>query len=267
MNPEKICSLMEEAALEAGKFIIKESETFDIRKTEAKGLNDFVSYVDKESEKMLISRLLKIVPEAGIYAEEGTLTLEGKKYTFIIDPLDGTTNFLHGLHPYAISIGLREYDEMIAGVVYEASGQEVFSAWKGGGSRLNGRKIQVSDTRKLAGSLVATGFPYDDFTRLGKYLKLLEHLLKSTQGVRRLGSAAIDLAYVACGRFEVFYEYSLNPWDIAAGMLLVTEAGGKVSDFSGKTSGVTGQEIVATNGFVHNEMLSLIADFKLNTQD
>ena len=266
MNPEKICSLMEEAALDAGKFIIKESETFDVRKTEAKGLNDFVSYVDKESEKMLISRLRKILPEAGVIAEEGTFSLEGKKHTFIIDPLDGTTNFLHGLHPYAISIGLREHDEMIAGVVYEASGQELFSAWKGGGSRLNGKKIHVSDTRNLSGSLVATGFPYDDFTRLGKYMRLLEQLLRSTHGVRRLGSAAIDLAYVACGRFEVFYEYSLNPWDIAAGMLLVTEAGGKVSDFSGSTLGVTGEEIVATNGLVHNEMLSLIAGFMLNTR-
>lgn len=257
---------MEEAALEAGKFVIKESRTFDTRKTESKGLNDFVSYVDKESEKMLISRLRKILPEAGVLAEEGTFSLEGKKHTFIIDPLDGTTNFLHGLHPYAISIGLREYDEIIAGVVYEASGQEVFSAWKGGGSRLNGRKIHVSDTSHLSGSLVATGFPYDDFTRLEKYMKLLEHLLRDTHGVRRLGSAAIDLAYVACGRFEVFYEYSLNPWDIAAGMLLVTEAGGKVSDFSGSTSGVTGEEIVATNGLVHKEMLSLIAEFKLDTR-
>ncbi|NSW94656.1 MAG: inositol monophosphatase [Bacteroidales bacterium] len=267
MNAEKICSLMEEAAAEAGRFVIRESESFDIRKTETKGLNDFVSYVDKESEKMLVKKLKSIIPGAGFLAEEGTVSLNGERYTFIIDPLDGTTNFLHGLHPYAISLGLKEYDEIIAGVVYEASGNELFSAWRGGGSRLNGNKIHVSGIPDLAGSLVATGFPYDDFTRLDKYMSFLKRLLKSTHGVRRLGSAAIDLAYVACGRFEVFYEYSLNPWDIAAGMLLVTEAGGTVTDFSGNPEGVTGEEIVATNGLVHPEMLSLIADFKLNTKD
>lgn len=267
MNPEKICSLMEEAAAEAGRFVLNESKAFDIRKTESKGLNDFVSYVDKESERMLVKKLKSILPEAGFIAEEGTVSYKNSRYTFVIDPLDGTTNFLHGLHPYAISLGLKENDEIIAGVVYEAAGNELFSAWKGGGSRLNGEKIHVSDQRHLSGSLIATGFPYDDFTRLTKYMNLLEQLIRSTHGIRRLGSAAIDLAYVACGRFEVFYEYSLNPWDITAGMLLVTEAGGKVTDFSGNTEGITGEEIVATNGLVQGEMLSLITEFKLNIKD
>lgn len=261
---KNICKEIEKAACETGAFILKESERFDISQTESKGLNDFVSYVDKGSEKMLVERLSRLLPEAGFNTEEGTSTKKGLKYCWVIDPLDGTTNFLHGLHPYAISIALMEYDEVVAGVVYEVSGNEIFTAWKDGGAWLNGRTIHVSKTTRLADSLVATGFPYSDFNRLDEYMKCLTHFCKHTHGIRRLGSAAIDLAYVACGRFEVFYEYGLHPWDVAAGIILIREAGGQVTDFSGNEKNLTGEEIVAANISVFSEVLEIVSKFMKN---
>ena len=213
---------------------------------------------------MLVERLSRILPEAGFNAEEGTSAKRGVKYCWVIDPLDGTTNFLHGLHPYAISIGLMEYDEIIAGVVYEVSGNEIFTAWKNGGAWLNGRAIHVSKATKLADSLIATGFPYSDFNHLDAYMRCLTHFCKHTHGIRRLGSAAIDLAYLACGRFEVFYEYGLHPWDVAAGIILVREAGGHVSDFSGIEEKLNGEEILAANSSVFPEVLEIVSKFMKN---
>jgi len=259
-----ICKEIEKVACEAGAFILKESEEFDISRTESKGLNDFVSYVDKSSEKMLVERLGSLLPEAGFKTEEGTSSKRGLKYCWVIDPLDGTTNFLHGVHPYAISIALMEYDEAVAGVVYEVSGNEIFTAWKDGGAWLNGCQIHVSKATKLADSLIATGLPYSDFNRLDPYMKCLTYFCKHTHGIRRLGSAAIDLAYVACGRFEVFYEYGLHPWDIAAGIILVREAGGRISDFSGIEKNLTGEGIVAANSSVFSEVLEIVSKFMKN---
>ena len=158
-----ICTEIEAAAREAGSFITEESRGFDVNRTEVKGLNNFVSYVDKGSEKILVEKLSLLLPEAGFITEEGTSEKIGLRYCWVIDPLDGTTNFLHGFHPYAISIALKEYDEIIAGVVYEVAGNEIFSAWKNGGAWLNGSRIYVSKAEKLADSLIATGFPYSDF--------------------------------------------------------------------------------------------------------
>jgi myo-inositol-1(or 4)-monophosphatase len=261
INLRNICKEIEIAAQETGIFILKESESFDSGRIETKGLNDFVSYVDKESEKMLVEKLSIVLPEAGFVAEEGTSTKRGVKYNWIIDPLDGTTNFLHGMHPYAISIGLMDNDEIIAGIVYEVSGNETFIAWKEGGAWLNGRRIHVSEATKVADSLVATGFPYTDFSHLDKYLECMAYFCKHAQGVRRLGSAAIDLAYVACGRFEAFYEYGLHPWDVAAGILLVREAGGRVSDFSGVEKNIAYVEIIATNGLIFSEFQENVSKF------
>jgi myo-inositol-1(or 4)-monophosphatase len=261
-----LCSEIEVAAKEAAEFIIKESNIFDINEAESKGLNNFVTYVDKGSEKMLIEKLTPLIPDAGFIAEEGTSEKKGLKYNWIIDPLDGTTNFLHGVRPYAISIGLMENNEVIAGVVHEVGGNETFTAWKNGGSWLNGEKITVSATPNLSGSLAATGFPYNLFDRLDPYMNLLTYLVKNTHGVRRLGSASIDLAYVACGRFDLFFEYDLKLWDIAAGMLLVREAGGRFSDFSGNMKDLTGDETVASNALIYNEVLETIGNFmKKNT--
>jgi myo-inositol-1(or 4)-monophosphatase len=258
---KSLCTEIESAARTAAEFITKESEVFNINDTESKGLNNFVTYVDKGSEKMLIEKLAPLIPEAGFIAEEGTSVKKGLKYNWIIDPLDGTTNFLHNVRPYAISIGLMEDDEVIAGVVHEVSGNETFTAWKDGGAWLNGRRIHVSDTPILSGSLVATGFPYNLFDRLTPYMNLLTYLVKNTHGVRRLGSASIDLAYVACGRFDLFFEYDLKIWDIAAGILLVREAGGKFSDFSGNMTGLSGDETLASNALIYYEILEIIGNF------
>jgi len=256
-----ICSEIEAAAGEAGSFILEESKRFDINRTEIKGLNNFVSYVDKGAEEILVKRLSILIPDAGFVTEEGTSEKIGLKYCWVIDPLDGTTNFLHGFHPYAISIALKEYDKIVAGVVYEVNGNEIFKAWKDGGAWLNGTRIYVSNAVKLADSLIATGFPYSDFGRLDRYMSCLAHFCKHTHGIRRLGSAAMDLAYVACGRFEAFYEYGLKPWDVAAGILLVREAGGKASDFSGNEKNLTGEEFLASNSLVYREILEVVNKF------
>lgn len=256
-----LCAEIESAARMAGDFIKNESAVFNITDTETKGLNNFVTYVDKGSEKMLIEKLAPLIPEAGFIAEEGTSVKKGLKYNWVIDPLDGTTNFLHGVHPYAVSIGLMENDDIIAGVVHEAGGDETFTAWKNGGAWLNGKRIHVSSTPKLSGSLAATGFPYNLFDRLDPYMNLLTYLVKNTHGLRRLGCASIDLAYVACGRFDLFFEYDLKLWDIAAGMLIVREAGGRFSDFSGNMARLTGDETIASNFLIYNETIEIIGNF------
>lgn len=259
---KSLCDNIEIAALNAAEFIRKESEVFNIiDDTEVKGLNNFVTYVDKGSEKMLIEQLAPIIPDAGFIAEEGTTVKKGRKYNWVIDPLDGTTNFLHGVRPYAISIGLMEDDEIIAGVVHEVIGDETFKAWRNGGAWLNNKEIHVSRTQKLSGSLVATGFPYNLFDRLTPYMDLLTHMVKSSHGVRRLGSASVDLAYVACGRYDMFFEYDLKHWDIAAGMLIVREAGGIFTDFSGNMNGLTGDETLASNELIYDEVLDVIKHY------
>ena len=261
MNLKDICREIEKVACQAGAFIRKEAEVFDINCTERKGLNDFVSYVDKGAEELLVERLSGILSEAGFIAEEGTSTKVGARYCWVIDPLDGTTNFLHGFYPYAVSIGLMDNDEVIAGVIHEVGKNETFMAWKDGGAWLNGKPVHVSKVAELADSLIATGLPYSDFHRLDPYMESLTYLCRHSQGIRRLGSAATDLAYVACGRFEGFYEYGLHPWDIAAGVLLVREAGGRVSDFSGNEKNLRGDEIVASSARIFTEFLENISKF------
>jgi myo-inositol-1(or 4)-monophosphatase len=193
--------------------------------------------------------------------EEETVEREIKKYCWVIDPLDGTTNFLHGLPPYAVSIGLMENDEVIAGAIYEITGDEMFSAWKNGGAWLNGKQIHVSGASKLSDSLIATGFPYTDFSHLENYMKCFSWFCQHSHGVRRLGSAATDIAYIACGRFEVFYEYGLHPWDIAAGIIILREAGGSITDFSGNGEKLNGSEIVAAGNKVFPETLDVVRRF------
>lgn len=254
---EKTC----EIALEAGAFIKNEVAGFDMGRTEVKGLNNFVSYVDKASEELIVRRLKSVLPEAGFLTEEGTVTSEENKLMWVIDPLDGTTNFIHGCPPYAVSIGLRENGEDIAGAVYEIAAGEMFYAWKNGGAWLNGKPIRVSEVSKLADSLVATGFPYSDFSRLDKYMELFMWFMKNSHGVRRLGSAATDIAYIACGRFEAFYEYGLHPWDISGASVILREAGGTISDFSGNRSNLDGSEIVAASDAVFLEILDIVSNF------
>ncbi len=254
-----LCKKVCEAALEAGAYIREEQKRFNPQDSEElKSFNSLVSYVDRTAEQMLVSRLLDLLPDSGIIGEEGVDERPGEEYTWIIDPLDGTTNFIHGIPCYAVSIALQFHKELLIGVVYEISKDECFYAWKDGGAYLNGAPIRVSPRTELRESLLATGFPYYDFGKINKYLNLLQDLMQVTRGIRRLGSAATDLAYVACGRFESFYEYGLSPWDVAGGAIIVQESGGLVSDFSGGDNYVFGNEIVASCPPVHEGMLEVI---------
>jgi myo-inositol-1(or 4)-monophosphatase len=261
MNLKNICLRVTELTGIVGQFIVNERKNNLKLDIEVKGLHDFVTYVDKSAEQKLVDELKKILPEAGFIAEEGTSNEKGEKYNWIIDPLDGTTNFIHGITPYAISIALMENDKIILGVVHELGLNECFYAWKDSSAYLNGDIIKVSDKKTIEESLIATGFPYSDYERINPFLKSLEYFMHNTHGVRRLGSAATDLVYVACGRFEAFYEYSLNPWDVAAGAFIVQQAGGLVSDFSGNNNYIFGQEIVACNNFVFNDFLKSVKQF------
>ncbi len=243
---------------EVGDFIDREGSQFDRSRIEQKaGFNNLVSYVDKESEKKLVTELSKILPGSGFIAEEGTAIEGTNDYRWIVDPLDGTTNFTHGMPLFAISIGLALNEKMVLGIIYEVNRKEMFHTVKGGKAYCNGKEIRVSPITSLQESLLATGFPYYEFDKLEAYLKIIRSFLRQSHGVRRLGSAATDLAYVACGRFEGFFEYDLNSWDVAAGTFLVQQAGGVVTDFSGGSNFLFGRELCAGCG-VHREMLETI---------
>jgi myo-inositol-1(or 4)-monophosphatase len=226
---------------------------------ETKSLNSLVSYVDKKAEEMLVEGCMKILPEAGFITEEETIEKSAdKEWLWIIDPLDGTTNFLHSLPFFSISVALQHRGKTVMGLVCEVNRRELFYAIKNEGAFLNGKKISCSSTEKLTDSLLATGFPYYDFGRREAYLKLLGELMPKSRGIRRLGSAALDLAYTACGRFDAFFEYSLAPWDVAAGAFIVEEAGGIVTDFTGGDNYLYGKEIIATNRGINKEMSELL---------
>lgn len=257
MNLEHITDKAASIALETGSFIREERKRFSYDEVEFKGDSDLVSYVDKESERQLTANLKKIIPEAGFITEEETTEQGQKEFTWIIDPLDGTTNFVHGIPNYCVSIGLMHEDQIVAGVVYEVANDECFTAWKGGGAYLNKKPIQVSKAESFSDCVLATGFPYYEFHRLDEYLKILHQLMESTQGLRRMGSAAADMAYVACGRYGGYFEYNLNSYDIAGGVILVQEAGGVVTDFKGGEDYIFGREIVA-GGAIHPELLKVI---------
>lgn len=225
---------------------------------EEKDKNSLVSYVDKTAEAMLVEGLQAILPGSGLITEEETEDIQGREWEWIIDPLDGTTNFLHGIPAYSISIGLRHNEVLVAGWVYELNQDELFYAWQGAGAFCNGSRIHVSTRNPLSSSLLATGFPYNDYSLVPGYMGTLEDLMRGTRGLRRIGSAAVDLAYTACGRFDGFWEYSLSPWDVAGGIVIVQEAGGRVTDFSGGDNYLFGREMIATNGLVHDELLAII---------
>ena len=250
----QILEQTEKVAREAGAFIRKERKSFDLKNVETKGLNDLVSYVDKEAEKMIVDRLSLILPEADFITEEGTGETNGKEYTWIIDPLDGTTNFIHGLPIFSVSIGLRYRKEIVLGVVYEVNFDECFYASKGNGAFCNGERICVSPAKTLGESLIGTGFPYSAFGQIDNYLGVLRLLMEKCHGLRRMGSAAVDLCYVACGRQDGFFEYDLKPYDVAAGIIIIQEAGGRVSDFEMGDDFLFGRKIVATNGLIHDEL-------------
>jgi len=252
-----ICEATVQITRETGEFV-KNYRLNNKPSVESKGRNDFVTQIDKASEEKLIKALGDLIPESGFIAEENTSSKKGEVYNWIIDPIDGTTNFIHGLYPFAISIALQENDEIILGVVYEMGMDECFYSWKGGPALMNGNPISVSNNAKVADSLIATGFPYTNYSLIDNFMETLDFFMKNSHGLRRLGSAAADLAYVACGRFDAFYEYNLKPWDVAAGAFLVQQAGGKVSDFSGGSNYLFGGEIVTANAGIFEEMQQVI---------
>ncbi len=243
---------------ETGAFIRKEFKNFSFSNVQYKGENDLVSYVDVTAEQMLKKVCATLIPDAGFHNEEGGIIESNNAYTWIIDPLDGTTNFTHGIPYFSISLALMYKAKLKMGYVYGVIPDEMFSAIEGQGAFLNGDPIHISAHEKLKTSIVVTGFPCEHKVWMEAYLGILADFVDHSHGFRRFGSAALDLAYVASGRFDAFFEFGLNPWDIAAGALLVNEAGGFTSDFDGGKNYIFGKEILATNGRIHAEMLSLI---------
>lgn len=260
MNLEEIIKKVIPVVKEAGAFIRAESGKVAVEEIEQKSLNNLVSYVDKTAEQMLVKGLSPILPEAVFLTEEGTIEENEGEWKWIVDPLDGTTNFLHQLPLFSVSVGLIQGQEVKCGWVYDIMHDELFYAWKNGGAYLNGKKIKVSQQDNFGQSLFVTGFPYGKTEVMKRYMDVFYDLMMNTRGVRRFGSAAIDLAYVACGRFEGFYEYKLNPWDVAGGSIIVQEAGGTVTDFEGNDNYIFGQQISATNGKVDKELIKIIQD-------
>ncbi len=260
MKLEKLANEVSDLSRNVAEFISREAMDFDWSRVELKGKNDLVSYVDKESEARLVQGLSKLLPEAVFLTEEKTVSQSEGEYQWIVDPLDGTTNFVHGLPAYSISIALAKNNEVVLGVVHEVTRDESFVAWKNGGAFLNGAQINVSQIMTLSEGLIATGFPIKDFDKKEEYLQIVSELIQDSHGLRRMGSAAVDLAYVACGRYEGFFECKLNAWDVAAGALIIMEAGGVVTDFSGMGNYLFGKEIVV-GGTVHTELLGVIQKY------
>ncbi len=243
-------------ALRAAGFILAKNIRAE-KQISKKGAVDIVTQVDHACEKKIIGLIKKNFPDHGILAEESGAA-DGHEYKWVIDPLDGTINFAHSFPMSTVSIAVEHKGEIILGGVYDPFRKELFLGRKGRGATLNGKKIQVSGIATLDQSLLCTGFPYDQRQHVDDYLKLFKNFLIEAQAVRRCGSAAMDLCNLACGRFDGFWELKLNPWDTAAASLIVTEAGGIVTDFAGNPYSIYKKEILASNGKLHEEMLGIL---------
>ena len=257
-NYQEILNTAIKIAYEAGALI---RERFgSIMDIDYKGAVNPVTATDKEAEAIIIGRLHAAFPHHLIHGEEsGGSHWHTTKPIWLIDPLDGTNNFTHNFPHICVSLGLMDQGEYAVGVVYDPLRDETFTAYRGGGAWLNGTPIHVSKTDQLSHAFLAAGFPYIRRTAVFNNARMFDHFLRRSQGVRRAGSAALDIAYVACGRFDGFWEPSLHPWDLAAGVLLVKEAGGRVSDFSGsQTRLISGEEVLTSNGLIHQEMLNVL---------
>jgi myo-inositol-1(or 4)-monophosphatase len=246
-----------DAATEAGRLLLENIDnitTIELKSTEI----NLVTDLDKRSEKLIIDMIQSRFPDHDILAEESGARNLRSDTRWIIDPLDGTTNYAHGLPIFCVTIGIEFKGEIIAGVIYDPSRDELYTTERGSGAFLNGKRLRVTDEDKLISSLLITGFPYtikdNPYNAIGHFC----NFVKKSQGIRRLGSAAIDLAYIARGIADGFWEVWLHPWDMAAGILLIREAGGTVSDFDGKPMNVYTPNIIATNGKIHEEMLRII---------
>lgn len=258
MNAKNLCEQACELTRTVGSFIQQEATTFSYDKVEEKSLNQLVSYVDKTAEEKLVKGLSALFSEAGFITEEATISTMEQEYMWVIDPLDGTTNFIHGIPVYSISIGLLRNRKPVMGIVYELNRDELFYAWEGGKAYLNGKIISVKQNTELSKSLLATGFPYYDFGGMQGYLNTLQYFMQHTQGMRRMGSAAVDLAYVACGRFDGYFEYGLSPWDVAGGAFIVQQAGGTVTDFYGGDDYIFGRTIIGSSKALYTPFFDVV---------
>lgn len=259
MNLKHLCQQTRAAVSETAAFIQQETGKVQAGQIEEKFLNGLVSYVDRNAEEMLVQRLSKLLPEATFITEEETVEqAQGGDYQWIIDPLDGTTNFLYGVPQFSISVALQAQGELVLGVVQHVPAGEQFYAFQSGGAWCNEQPIRVSQRAELRQALVATGFPYHNFARADGWFSAIRKFMEQGRGLRRFGSAALDLAWVACGRFDVFFEYGLNSWDVAAGAVLVREAGGVVTDFSGGNLFVEHRELLACNAAVYEKAAGIV---------
>lgn len=258
MDYKDLCFQVRNIARTAGSFIRDEQKNISAKNIEIKSVASLVTYVDKTAEKQIVSALKKIIPESGFVAEEGTAKSNNEKYTWFVDPLDGTTNYIHGLAPHSVSIALCEGDEFVLGVVYEVGADEMFYAWKNSPAFCNNEVIKAATRSKSEDTLIATGFPYYDFDRIDDYIDAMKVLMQSTRGIRRFGSAAVDLCYIAAGRFDAFYEHALHAWDVAAGAFILHQAGGKTVDFNGDNNWLFGGEIVSASKAYFPEFFAVV---------
>lgn len=256
MNP--MLNIAVQAARQAGKMITRSLDHLDSLEIGKKSRNDYVTQVDKLAEEEIINTIRKAYPNHGILAEESGSSPGQEDFVWIIDPLDGTTNFIHGFPQFAVSIALLHKNKLEIAVIEDPLRQEVFTASRGHGAQLNNRKIRVSLCEHLSNALIGTGFPFKKLDRLPKYLQTFEKLIPQTAGIRRAGAAALDLAYVAAGRLDGFWEMNLSPWDMAAGALLIMEAGGLVSDFEGQNKYLLNGDLVAGNSKIYKALLPLL---------
>jgi len=251
------------AAVKAGKLLrehIKEK-----REVSYKGEIDLVTEMDRISEKMIVKTILEAYPDHGILAEEGAQIANSSGYLWVIDPIDGTTNYAHGYPSFSVSIGLEFAGNVIVGAVYDPMRDELFSAVRGKGAHLNGEPLSVSKNELLIRSLLATGFPYDRAANKDNNLNCFNAMIMVSQEIRRSGSASLDLCAVAAGRLDGYWELKLRPWDVAAGCLIVREAGGTVSDLTGERFSIYDREIVASNGLIHGHMLGILNEARKRT--
>ncbi len=258
-------NIIVKAARSASKIINRASHDLEHLKVTAKRQSDFVTEVDRAAEAAIIDVLREAYPEYGILAEESGEAAgqgAGNEYQWIIDPLDGTTNFIHGFPQYAISIALAHKGQIVQSLVYDVVRNEMFTASKGGGAFLNERRIRVSKCLKLEDALLGTGFPYRVFDHADAYFGIFKELMQKTSGIRRPGAASLDLAYVACGRLDGFWEFGLAPWDIAGGALLISEAGGLIGDLSGNDSYLETGNVIAGNPKIFSQLLQVIGSHR-----
>lgn len=263
MEYQSLCEETITAVKEAGRFIQGESKKLQDADVGLKGKNDLVTRVDVAAEQLLVDRLQRILPEAGILAEEEHQVYNKEKtYNWVIDPLDGTLNFVQQIPVYSVSVALLQGEKVKLGVVLELNLDECFYAFEGGGAWLHDKQLGVGQKEDIGNAVFATGFPVDRDERAEFYVDLLKAVLKKTRGIRRIGSAAVDLCYTAAGRFDGYYEFDLKPWDVAAGSLIVREAGGEVSDLSGSYDYIFGGEITAGNKPIINQFLNFYNQFQ-----